>query len=146
MQYVLLMQGRQERYSQLDWICPVHLVEQVGQSNCIPDWSMTDALLRLVWEIHELHKGASRCHISDIVLETKAHWLERPWMNAQYAEYGCVAAISTRQLTSSTQGHTLFPIFVMLMFHSLIIMFQWLLKMQVHTSIVYIALRCAFCT
>ena len=46
--------------------------------------------------------------MSDIVLETKVHRLERPWVNALYAEFGCVAAIHARLLTSSTQVHTFF--------------------------------------
>ena len=46
--------------------------------------------------------------MSDIVLERKVHRLERPWVNALYAECGCMAAINARHLTSSTQVHTLF--------------------------------------
>ena len=77
----------------------------VGQDS----WSMNDGLLRLVRDICELHvpKELVQCRdcMSDIVLETKVHRLERPWVNALYAECGCVAA---RHLTSSTQVHTLF--------------------------------------
>ena len=49
--------------------------------------------------------------MSDIVLETKVHRLERPWVNELYVECGCVAAIHDRHLASSTQVRTLFLTF-----------------------------------